>query len=98
VRPQDLSEASIVSHSSRSESLFRPLSASKAHVGTMPLPLNGIPLLPATMNLETNHMSLYLNGAVGAVASSASRQKLREGMLKPYLHPGISVLQLKHKF
>jgi hypothetical protein len=59
VRPQDLSEVEIVSQSSRSESRFGPLSASKAHFGNMTMPLNRMHLLPAPVNSETNQMSLY---------------------------------------
>jgi hypothetical protein len=42
----------------------------------MTLPLNGMPFLPAPMNSEMNHMSLYLNGDIGVIAASASGQKL----------------------
>jgi hypothetical protein len=52
------------------------VSDSKAQLGTMALPLNGMPLLPDPTNLEINHVSSYRNGAVGPVAPSASVQKL----------------------
>jgi hypothetical protein len=79
VRPQEfpllrgihLSEAVIVSQSSRSESRYGPLSASKAHFCTMSLPLN-VSLLPAKLN----HVALPLNSDVGPVASGVSGKKL----------------------
>jgi hypothetical protein len=52
------------------------VSTSKAQFGTVTLPLNGMPLVPAPKNLEIYHMSSYLNGDVGPVAPSASVQKL----------------------
>jgi hypothetical protein len=52
------------------------VSASKAQFGTVTLPLNGMPLVPAPQNLEIYHMSSYLNGAVGSVAPCSSVQKL----------------------
>jgi hypothetical protein len=76
VCPQDFPEVAIISQSSRCESCFGPVSASKAQSGTIILPLNGMPLVPAPTNLEIHHMSSYLNGAVGPVAPSASVQKL----------------------
>jgi hypothetical protein len=66
----------MMSQSSRCESRYGPMSASKAQFGTLTLPLNGMPLVPAPMNLEIYRMSSYLNGAVGPVAPSASVQKL----------------------
>jgi hypothetical protein len=74
--PQDLPEVATISQSSRCESRYGPVSASKAQFGTVTLPLNGMPLVPAPQNLEIYHMSSYLNGAVGSVAPCSSVQKL----------------------
>jgi hypothetical protein len=79
VCPQDLPEVAIISQSSRCESRYGPVSASKAQFGIVTLPLNGMPLVPAPTNLEIYQMSSYLNGDLGAVgpfAPSVSVQKL----------------------
>jgi hypothetical protein len=76
LRPQDLPEVATISQSSRCESRYGPVSASKAQFGTVTLPLNGMPLVPAPQNLEIYHMSSYLNGAVGSVAPCSLVQKL----------------------
>jgi hypothetical protein len=52
------------------------VSASKAHFGTVPLPLNGVPLVPAPQNLEIYDMASYLNGDVGSVAPCSLVQEL----------------------
>jgi hypothetical protein len=73
------------------------VSASKAQFGTVALPLNGVPLVPAPKNLEIYHMSSYLNGDLGPVAPSAAVQKLPARDVEVYLHQGTSVLQSKLK-
>jgi hypothetical protein len=76
LHPQDLPEAATISQSSRCKSRYSPVSASKAQFGTVTLPLNGVPLVPAPQNLEIYHMSSYLNGDVDSVAPCSLVQKL----------------------